>query len=255
MSEPRPTASRLEPTLFDLSRSGRRGYGFPASDVPAAQGSIPDTLLRPEPPALPELIEPTVVRHFTRLSHLNLCIDSQFYPLGSCTMKYNPKINEEAASDPGFLHLHPFQREADCQGALELIYSLQDMLCEFAGMDAFTLAPLAGAQGEFVGLLLIRRYLRKIGQTDRDTILVPDSAHGTNPASATLAGFRTVQVPSNARGRVDVAKLKEALNDRVAGLMMTNPSTLGLFENDILEIADLVHAAGGQLYYDGANLH
>lgn len=255
MLDPRPETSRLEPTLFELSREGRRGYRIPASDVPSATHLLPISLLRTEQPQLPELTEPMVVRHFTRLSQLNICIDSQFYPLGSCTMKYNPKINDEAASNPGFVNLHPLQQDKDCQGALELMHSLQEMLCQFAGMDAFTLSPLAGAQGEFVGLLLIRAYLEKTGQAQRDTILVPDSAHGTNPASATLAGFRTIQIPSNEHGRVDISKLKEALNERVAGLMMTNPSTLGLFEAEILEIAEVVHQAGGQLYYDGANLN
>ncbi len=255
MYEPKTQASRLEPTLFELSRAGRRGYTIPPSDVLSATHLLPENLVRTEPLQIPELTEPIVVRHFTRLSQLNICIDSQFYPLGSCTMKYNPKINDEAAADPGFVNLHPLQRATDCQGALELMVSLQEMLCQFAGMDAFTLSPLAGAQGEFTGLLLIRAYLQKTGQTQRDTILVPDSAHGTNPASAALAGFHTVQIPSNERGRVDIAKLKEALNDRVAGLMMTNPNTVGLFEEDILEIAQLVHQAGGQLYYDGANLN
>jgi len=170
-------------------------------------------------------------------------------------MKYNPKINEDLARHPGMANLHPLQDDEDCQGALGLMFNLQEQLCQFAGMDAFSLGSLAGAQGEFVGLLLIRAFLHSQGLADRDTILVPDSAHGTNPASATLAGFRTIQIPSNHRGRVDLAKLKEALNDRVAGFMMTNPNTLGLFESDILEIADEVHQAGGQLYYDGANLN
>lgn len=252
-----PTSTRLEPTLFELSRPGRPGYRLPASEIPAhvGEGAIPASQRRAAGPDLPCLAEPQVVRHFTRLSQLNLCIDSQFYPLGSCTMKYNPKINDELASLPGFADLHPMVDTEDCQGALALIHGLQEDLCAYAGMDGFSLAPLAGAQGEFAGLLVIREHLRRKGEIGRDTILVPDSAHGTNPASATLAGFNTVQVPSNERGRVDLGKLKEALNDRVAGLMMTNPSTLGLFESEILEIADLVHQAGGQLYYDGANLN
>lgn len=240
-----------------MSAKGRPGYVFPKSDVPSHQyeSDIPCGLYRQDPPNIPSLAEPEVTRHFTRLSQLNFSIDSGFYPLGSCTMKYNPRINEEIAAHPSMACLHPLQDEEDCQGALQVMYELQEDLCQFAGMDAFNLGPLAGAQGEFVGLLLIRAYLERLGQTDRDTILVPDSAHGTNPASATLAGFRTVQIPSNDRGRVDVGKLQESLSDRVAGLMMTNPNTLGLFESDILEIADLVHQAGGQLYYDGANLN
>jgi glycine dehydrogenase subunit 2 len=252
-----PGAHRLEPTLFSLSKAGRRGYRIPASDVPELDsGSIlGEDLARKAPPPIPSLSEPQVARHFTRLSQLNFCIDTGFYPLGSCTMKYNPKINEDAARHPGMAHLHPMQSDADSQGALEVMHRLETMLCQFAGMQAFNLTSLAGAQGEFVGLLLIRAYLDSIGETGRDTILVPDSAHGTNPASAILAGFRTVQIPSNNRGRVDVDKLKAALNERTAGLMMTNPNTLGLFETDILEIAELVHEAGGQLYYDGANLN
>jgi glycine dehydrogenase subunit 2 len=248
---------RLEPSLFSLSRKGRRGYLIPASDVPRASGvkGIPDSHLRQAPPALPSVTEPQVARHFTRLSQLNISIDTHFYPLGSCTMKYNPKINDEAASHPGFASLHPLSDAEDCQGALMLMYGLQEWLCRFAGMDGFSLAPLAGAQGEFAGLLVIREYLRKKGQGGRNIILVPDSAHGTNPASATLAGFQTIQIPSNDQGRVDLARLKEALNDRVAALMMTNPSTLGLFESEIMEIGKLVHQAGGQLYYDGANLN
>lgn len=254
---PDPRSTRLEATLFNLSKPGCHGYVIPASDIPAGsvKTRLPEIYKRGHALPLPELTEPMVVRHYTRLSQLNLSIDSHFYPLGSCTMKYNPKINDEAAGHSGFTELHPMQDVEDCQGALEVIHALQEMLCQFAGMDAFSLAPLAGAQGEFAGLLVIRAYLNSIGQGHRDTILVPDSAHGTNPASATLAGFRTVQIPSNSQGRVDTERLKEALNDRVAGLMMTNPSTLGLFEYDILEIADMVHQAGGQLYYDGANLN
>ena len=252
-----PKARALEPTLFEQSRQGRRGYALPLSRLPEGKWgeSLPPELARKIPPSLPGLSEPQVARHFTRLSQLNFCIDTGFYPLGSCTMKYNPKINEDAARHPAMANLHPLQDAEDCQGGLEVMGELQDQLCRFAGMDAFSLASLAGAQGEFVGLLLIRAYLKAKGEGGRDTILVPDSAHGTNPASATLAGYKTVQIPSNARGRVDVARLKEALSDRVAGLMMTNPNTLGLFETDILEIADLVHRAGGQLYYDGANLN
>ena len=257
MTDLNPKASRLEPTLFEMSREGRPGYAFPDSGVRSHdyEKAVSRGLYRQNPPNLPSLSEPQVTRHFTRLSQLNFSIDSGFYPLGSCTMKYNPRINEEIAMHPSMVHLHPLQDENDCQGALAIMRDLQDDLCQITGMDAFSLGSLAGAQGEFVGLLLIRAYLAHLGQGARDTILVPDSAHGTNPASATLAGFQTIQIPSNDRGRVDVKKLEEALNDRIAGLMMTNPNTLGLFESDILKIADLVHEAGGQLYYDGANLN
>lgn len=251
-----PKSRQLEPTLFELSKPGRKGTSLPVSDTPPHElREAYRPYLRRQAPPLPSLSEPQVARHFTRLSQLNFCIDTGFYPLGSCTMKYNPKINEEAAAHPKMSPLHPLQSEEDCQGALEVIHSLQDYLCQFAGMDRFSLSSLAGAQGEFVGLLLIRAYLDSIGEGARDTILVPDSAHGTNPASATLAGYKTIQIPSNSEGRVDVRKLEEALNDKVAGFMMTNPNTLGLFEKDILKIADVVHEAGGQLYYDGANLN
>ena len=252
-----PRQKDLEPTIFEISREGRAGYQLPESDVPEIdlETSLGKDNFRRSRPPIPALSEPQTARHFTRLSQLNFCIDTGFYPLGSCTMKYNPKINDQMASKPDFASLHPMQDDEDTQGALELMHSLQRYLCEYAGMDEFSLCSLAGAQGEFVGLLLIRAYLQSRGETERDVILVPDSAHGTNPASAILAGFKTKEIPSDKRGLVDVAKLKEALDDRVAGLMMTNPNTLGLFEQDILEIAEAVHEAGGQLYYDGANLN
>ncbi len=252
-----PSNRNMEPTLFQISREGRTGYALPEQDTPRYDlgESLGPDLYRDSSPPLPSLSEPQIARHFTRLSQLNFCIDTGFYPLGSCTMKYNPKINDQMAADPDFSNLHPLQDEEDTQGALELMHSLQKYLCEYAGMDEFSLCSLAGAQGEFVGLLLIRAYLESLGQSDRNVILVPDSAHGTNPASATLAGFKTVEIPSNKEGRVDVEQLKAALNDQVAGLMMTNPNTIGLFEKDILEIAEAVHGAGGQLYYDGANLN
>jgi len=252
-----PKQRQLEPLLFEGSQEGRRGYVLPKLDLPETdlEKSLGTELYRREAPPLPSVSEPQVARHFTRLSQLNFCIDTGFYPLGSCTMKYNPKINDEMANSPSFASLHPLQDDEDTQGALELMHSLQQYLCRYAGMDEFSLCSLAGAQGEFVGLLLIRAYLESQGERERNVILVPDSAHGTNPASATLAGFKTREIPSNKQGRVDVESLKSALNDRVAGLMMTNPNTIGLFERDILEIADLVHAAGGQLYYDGANLN
>lgn len=257
MLEIDPKKRHLEPTLFQWSRHGRVGYEIPISDVPEfdLKTSLGEDLFRNRPPALPSVSEPQAARHFTRLSQLNFCIDTGFYPLGSCTMKYNPKINDQMAAAPDFACLHPLQDDEDAQGALELMHSLQGHLCQYAGMDDFSLCSLAGAQGEFVGLLLIRAYLRSRGEETRDTILVPDSAHGTNPASATLAGFKTVEIPSDKRGLVDLEKLKSALNDQVAGLMMTNPNTIGLFEKDILEIAEAVHQAGGQVYYDGANLN
>ncbi len=203
---------------------------------------------------LPEVSELDVVRHFTRLSQKNFSVDTHFYPLGSCTMKYNPKINEEIAGFPGFTDIHPYQPESTVQGALGLMFKLEQILCELTGMERFTLQPAAGAHGELTALMMTRAYFNHRKEV-RKTVLVPDSAHGTNPASASMSGFTVSQVASNERGNVDLEDLKKHLSSDVACLMMTNPNTLGLFEVDILQIAEMVHEAGGLLYYDGANLN
>lgn len=242
--------------IFELSKPGRKGYSLPKnelSDYSIAQ--LPENLLRQEAPALPEVDELTVVRHYTNMSNNNFGVDTGFYPLGSCTMKYNPKINEEMAAHPQFTALHPLQNVETVQGALAAYYQLQRSLSEIAGMAEFTLNPFAGAHGELTGLMVIRRYHESRGDAKRTKIIVPDSAHGTNPASAAVCGLDVVEVKSKPDGRVDVEDLKPLLNDTIAGMMMTNPNTLGLFENNIAEIAKLVHDCGGLMYYDGANLN
>lgn len=242
--------------IFELSKPGRKGYSLPKnelSDYSIAQ--LPENLLRHEAPALPEVDELTVVRHYTNMSNNNFGVDTGFYPLGSCTMKYNPKINEEMAAHPQFTALHPLQNVETVQGALSAYYQLQRSLSEIAGMAEFTLNPFAGAHGELTGLMVIRRYHESRGDAKRTKIIVPDSAHGTNPASAAVCGLDVVEVKSKPDGRVDVEDLKPLLDDTIAGMMMTNPNTLGLFENNIAEIAKLVHDCGGLMYYDGANLN
>jgi glycine dehydrogenase subunit 2 len=246
-----------EPVIYELGAPGRRGYALPALDVPTPAGIealLPDVPLRTEV-RLPEVNELEVVRHFVRLSQQNYAIDVGFYPLGSCTMKYNPKINEEVVRLPGWQELHPAQSDAECQGALELLYRLERLLCEIGGMDRATLQPAAGAQGEMTGLLIARAYFRHRGEIGRDVVIVPDSSHGTNPATASRCGFRTVSIRSNARGRVDLEALKAAVDEHTAVLMLTNPNTLGLFEDDIAAIARVVHDAGGLVYCDGANMN
>jgi glycine dehydrogenase subunit 2 len=223
----RAVGAMLQPTLADLSRSGRGGGKIPHPPADALDG-IPPSQRRTEPLALPELNEPEVVRHFVNLSHLNYSVDGGFYPLGSCTMKYNPKINEWAARLPGFANAHPLAPDELVQGTLQLLYELQEMLAEISGMDAVTLQPAAGAHGELTGILLIRAYHLARGDVDRQEVIVPDSSHGTNPATASMAGFRTVTVPSAADGGVDLDALKAALGPRTAAVMLTNPSTLGL---------------------------
>ena len=244
------------PLIFERSSPGRKGYSLSKLDVPSKELTrlVPPAYLRPLPAALPEVSELDVVRHFVNLSKMNFSIDGNFYPLGSCTMKYNPKVNEEAVRRPGFLNLHPLQPQETTQGMLTILYELERSLCKIVGVDAFSLQPSAGAQGELAGLLIMHATHKFRGEK-RTKILVPDSAHGTNPASATLAGFSVVQVRSNERGRVDLKHLKQLLDRSCAGLMLTNPNTLGLFEEEILEIAEAVHGAGGLLYYDGANLN
>ncbi|MHB9944290.1 glycine dehydrogenase (aminomethyl-transferring) [Clostridium botulinum] len=243
--------------IFELSSEGRKGYRLPNLDVPEVELSelLPKNLLREDEIELPEVSEVDVVRHYTALSNKNYTVDNGFYPLGSCTMKYNPKINEDIVALRGFSKIHPLQDENISQGALELMYDLKGKLCEITGLDDFTLQPAAGAHGEYTGLLIIKAYHEKRGDTKRTKIIVPDSAHGTNPASASVAGFDIVEIKSGEDGRVSIEELKKVLNDEIAGLMLTNPSTLGLFEKDIKLISELVHEAGGLLYYDGANLN
>jgi glycine dehydrogenase subunit 2 len=244
------------PVIFELSTPGRVGTALPDPDVPVqpVEALLPASQLRADPPALPEVSELDVVRHYTRLSHRNFSIDEGFYPLGSCTMKYNPRIHEDVARLAGFSRLHPYAAEEDAQGALALMWELERMLAEVSGMDRVTFQPAAGAHGEFTGMLLIRAYFERRGEK-RTKVIVPDSAHGTNPATATMAGYEVVTVKSDARGNMDVTKLREAMDDRVAALMLTNPNTLGLFEEHIVEIEEIVHGAGGQLYMDGANFN
>jgi len=216
---------------------------------------LPDKLKRKSEPRLPEVYEVDVIRHYTNLSNKNFGVDTGFYPLGSCTMKYNPKINEDMASLEGFAALHPYQNEEQVQGSLGLMYDLGEKLSEITGMAGYTLQPAAGAHGELTGLMIIKKYHEMRGDTRRKKVIVPDSAHGTNPASATSVGYDIVEIKSDKMGGVDLEALKEVLNDEVAGLMLTNPSTLGLFEKNILEISKLVHEAGGLVYYDGANMN
>jgi glycine dehydrogenase subunit 2 len=215
---------------------------------------VPAELRRARPPRLPELAEPATLRHFTELSTRNFGIDTGFYPLGSCTMKYNPRVNERVAALPGFRDLHPLQEEEGAQGALELEWRLQEILAEVTGLDGVSLQPAAGSQGELTGLMLMRAYFADRGE-ERDTVITADTAHGTNPASVTMAGYRLEKVETDERGNVDVAHLRDVVNERTAGLMLTNPSTLGLFDENIEEIAAIFHDAGALLYYDGANLN
>ena len=240
--------------IFELSAPGRKGYTLPANRYPV-HATVPETLRRAEAPALPEVSEPDVVRHYTNLSQMNFGVDTGFYPLGSCTMKYNPKINEEIAAMPSFTGLHPLQPSETVQGALEVYWETERALRALTGLEAFTFNPCAGAHGELTGLMVIKRYHELRGDTARVKIIVPDSAHGTNPASAAVCGFDVVEVKSLENGRIDVEALKGLLGPDVAGIMMTNPNTLGLFETEIKTIAALVHEAGGLLYYDGANMN
>lgn len=241
--------------IFELSKPGRTGFFIEKQAQTNALASINPALLRSKAPELPSVDEPSIVRHYTRLSQLNFGVDSGLYPLGSCTMKYNPKINEEAAALPKISNLHPYQPTSTTQGALEAYWTLQHLLSEIGGMSEFTLNPYAGAHGELTGLMVIRAYHEARGDMKRTKVIVPDSAHGTNPASAAVAGLKVVEVKSLPDGTVDVDALEALLDDEVAAVMMTNPNTLGLFEYNIPRIADLVHACGGLMYYDGANLN
>lgn len=244
-----------EKLVFELSRPGRRAGVMPALDVPPApEDAVPASFRRRVAPALPEIGEGDLVRHYTRLSQRNYGIDLGFYPLGSCTMKHNPKMAEEAAGLAGFRALHPLQPAEQVQGALELLVDLERTLCEITGMAAVTFQPAAGAHGELAGLLMMRAYHEANGR-QRTRVIIPDSAHGTNPASVRLAGFQVSEVPSDARGLVDIDALEKLMGPDVAGLMITNPNTLGLFEENIERVATLVHSVGGLLYYDGANFN
>lgn len=241
-----------EPTIFELSKPNRKGIRFPAPDVPLAE--LPRDFLREELP-LPEVPENEVIRHFTNISQLNHAVDTGFYPLGSCTMKYNPKINEETARLPGFCQIHPLQPVETVQGALGLMHETQRWLSEISGFDAVSLQPAAGAHGELTGVLIIRAYHRSRGDTKRTKMLVPDSAHGTNPASSAMSGMNIVELPSNDRGNIDLDALKAECDDTLAGIMITNPNTLGLFDENIIEACQLVHESGGLVYGDGANMN
>lgn len=245
--------------IFEKSSPGRKAYSLPDLDVPAEkiEKLIPKELLRNDL-NLPELSEVDVVRHFTNLSRKNFGVDSGFYPLGSCTMKYNPKVNEEVARFSGFTDIHPYQPEEEVQGMLELLYNFEQYLCAIFGYDAFTFQPAAGAHGELTALLMIKAYHESPvtshqSPVKRNKIIIPDSSHGTNPASVSMVGYESIVVKSNGRGNIDVDALKKAVGDDTAGLMLTNPNTLGLFDEHILEVAEIIHKAGGLLYYDGAN--
>lgn len=252
----RPHLSQEEALLFEISSPGKKGYQLPELDVPAvdAAEALGTANVRDEIEGFPEVSEVEAIRHFTRISTWNYAIDFGMYPLGSCTMKYNPRLNEAVARIEGLAWAHPYQPEEVSQGAMQVIVALEDALAEISGMDAVTLQPAAGAHGELTGLLLVRKYLEQQGNP-RKTILIPDSAHGTNPATAAIAGYAVQNIKSNEKGLVDLAALERSVTDDVAALMVTNPNTLGVFESQITEIADILHAKGGLVYMDGANLN
>ncbi len=247
---------RKPDTVMSKSRPKRKAYSLPCLDVPEVDiGSlVPANFLRESPPRLPEVSEPEIARHFINLSTLNHHVDRDFYPLGSCTMKYNPKICEEIASYEGFTGLHPMAPDDLAQGALMVIYELGRLLCEITGMDDVTMAPAAGAHGELTGMLIVRAYHRDRGE-QRRKVLIPDSAHGTNPASVAIVGFEAVEIPSDSSGRIDIDALRSAIDESVAAIMLTNPNTLGLFETKVKLVADIVHEVGGLVYMDGANMN
>ncbi|WP_086427706.1 aminomethyl-transferring glycine dehydrogenase subunit GcvPB [Staphylococcus cornubiensis] len=249
--------SKSSPLIFERSRKGRFAYSLPEREIDnnVANQLLDSKFIRKNKAEFPEVSELDLIRHYTELSNKNFGVDSGFYPLGSCTMKYNPKINEKVARIPGFTEAHPLQDEDQVQGALEIIYSLQEELKEITGMDEISLQPAAGAHGEWTALMIFKAYHLQNGDTERDEVIVPDSAHGTNPASAAFAGFKAVTVKSNDKGEVDIDHLREVVSDKTAAIMLTNPNTLGIFETNIMEIRDIVHEAGGLLYYDGANLN
>lgn len=242
-------------TIFEKSQPGQRAFSLPKNSAAFLKFTPPQDLLRSEAPPLPEISEIDLTRHFSRLAQRNMGIDTNFYPLGSCTMKLNPRVNELCAQMSGFTRTHPLAPDETVQGNLEIIDELIRMLCEISGMAAGSLVPNAGAQGELTGLQMIAAYHRQRGDDQRNEILIPDNAHGTNPATAAMAGFKTVPIRTNANGDLDIEQLKSVVSNRVAGLMLTNPNTLGLFSTVIEEIAHIIHGAGGFLYYDGANLN
>jgi glycine dehydrogenase subunit 2 len=248
--------TRATQLLFELSKSGRRAARLPSCDVPeqSIESLVPASALADAPPPLPEVAEPDLVRHFSNLSTLNMSVDTHFYPLGSCTMKHNPKRNERLASLAGFADVHPYQPDETAQGLLQLLFELQEMLGEISGLPAVSLQPAAGAHGELTALMVAAAHFRDLGET-RSKVLTPDSAHGTNPASARMAGFQTVTLASTSAGLVDMADLEEKLDEDVGVLMITNPNTLGIFDGQILEIAHRVHRLGGLIYLDGANMN
>jgi glycine dehydrogenase subunit 2 len=243
--------------LFELSHTGRRTHRLPACDVPApeAVALLPASALADAPPPLPEVGEIDLIRHFVNLSTRNMSIDTNFYPLGSCTMKYNPKRHERLAGLPGLASLHPLQSDDSCQGMLELLWEMQTILAEIAGLDSVSLQPAAGAQGELTALLVAHAYFRERGEEERVRVLIPDSAHGTNPASAAIAGFNAVSIKSNYRGLVDLDDLKAKLDERAAVFMITNPNTLGLFDDQIATVTEMLHRRGALVYLDGANMN
>jgi len=241
-----------EPTIYELSSKGRMGVAYPESDVPDV--SIPESLFRKDLP-LPELSEIDVIRHFTHLSQKNYFIDTGLYPLGSCTMKYNPRVNEDTARLPGFLNTHPLQPVITVQGNLVLMYELQEWLKEISGFEGVTLQPAAGAHGELVGVMIIRAYHKDRNDPNRTKIIIPDSAHGTNPATSAMSGYQIVHIPTDEHGNVDLGTLETICDETIAGIMLTNPNTLGLFEQDVQKVVEIVHKAGGLVYGDGANLN
>lgn len=249
--------SKSSPLIFERSKAGRFAYSLPHKEINnnAAEKLLDKKFIRKNKAEFPEVAELDLIRHYTELSNKNFGVDTGFYPLGSCTMKYNPKINEKVARIGGFAESHPLQDEDQVQGSLEIVHSLQEELKEITGMDEISLQPAAGAHGEWTALMIFKEYHLNNGDTQRDEVIVPDSAHGTNPASAAFAGFKAVTVKSNEKGEVDIDHLKELVGEKTAAIMLTNPNTLGIFETNIMEIRDIVHEAGGLLYYDGANLN
>ncbi|MCB1184518.1 aminomethyl-transferring glycine dehydrogenase subunit GcvPB [bacterium] len=252
---PRRWNADLPQSIFDQGGPGRRGLTFPRWDGEPVDAALPADVRRAAPADFPALSEPEVMRHFTKLSTLNHHIERGMYPLGSCTMKYNPRVNEQVVALPGLADLHPEQGPEDIQGLLEALRRLEDALCEITGFAACSLIPAAGAQGEYLGMLVIRAFHLARGDRSRDEILIPDSAHGTNPASVVICGMKPRTLKSRPDGRIDLDELRAAVGPQTAGIMITNPNTLGLFENDIREVADIIHAAGGKLYMDGANMN
>jgi glycine dehydrogenase subunit 2 len=243
-----------EPLIFELSDKGKRAFGLPPLDVPVDRDPLQDYPLRAEVEGFPQVSEVEIVRHFTRLSQLNYCVDLGMYPLGSCTMKYNPKVNEQIAALPAFAGVHPETPAALAQGCLEVLKQTEELLAEISGLDAFTLQPAAGAHGELTGMMIIRARLED-GGNPRRVVLIPDSAHGTNPSSAHICGYSVQQIKSDKKGEIDLADLSRAMTDQVAALMVTNPNTLGVFESQVKAIADIVHSKGGFVYMDGANMN